>query len=127
MHEAPKPFDGAVMRLFLAWFVLISVWSYARADVPPPYEVYGIGAELEESEPFPKLSRFKKNGPADEAALKDGDQVIAIDGRYSKSNQVPFYFYARGLQGPKDSVVELIILRNGREVRLVKLRRTVKR
>lgn len=113
-------------RLFVFAFIVV-LGSLARADVAPPYEVYGIGAQLEDGEPFPKLVQFKKNGPADAAALKQGDGVIAIDGGYSKSGQAPFYFYARGLQGPKDSVVELVVLRNGREVRVVKLMRTVKR
>jgi len=113
-------------RLWL-FAAIIAIASFARADVPPPYEVYGIGAQHEEGEPFPKLVQFKKNGPTDVAGLKQGDGVIAIDGFYSKSGNVPFYYYARGLQGPKDSVVELIVLRDGREVRVVKLKRTVKR
>lgn len=114
------------MKRVFALALIVLAGSTARADIAPPYEVHGIGAQIEEAEPFPKLVKFKMNGPADAAGLKQGDGVIAIDGSYSKGGTAPFYYYARGLTGPKDSVVELIVLRNGREVRVVKLKRTVK-
>ena len=50
--------------------------------------------------------------------------MIAIDGNYAKGG-APFYFFARGLQGPQDSKVELIVLRDGREVLVVRMTRTV--
>ena len=110
------------MRLFLL-ISFVFVLSSARADVPPPYDPFGIGARLEEAEPFPKLAQVQRGGPAERAGLKNGDGVIAIDGSYAKGN-APFYFFARGLQGPKNSIVELVVLREGRQVLVVKIRRT---
>jgi C-terminal processing protease CtpA/Prc len=116
-------------RLFaLTLIALVAVAGWAmpgRADVPPPYDPYGIGARLEEGKPFPRLTDFHKNGPADVAGLKKGDAVIAIDGDYSAAGRVPFYFYARGMQGPRNSAVELVILRDDQRVFTVKIVRTV--
>lgn len=97
----------------------------SAADIPPPYDPYGVGARLEEAEPFPRLNAVQPGSPAAQAGIKNGDAVIAIDGDYSKAGRVPFYFFARGMQGPKDSVVELVLLRDNQSVRTVKLRRSV--
>ena len=95
------------------------------ADVPPPYEVYSIGATLGDTEPFPKIASIVKGGPADKADVHAGDGVIAIDGRYAKGG-APFYYFARGLGGREGSEAELVLLRNGRDVIVVKIRRTMK-
>jgi len=115
-----------LLALLLVVFVAVIAWaSSGRADMPPPYDPYGIGARLEEGEPFPRLTDFHKNGPADVAGLKKGDAVIAIDGDYSAAGRVPFYFFARGMQGPRNSRVELVILRDDQRVFTVKIVRSV--
>ncbi len=111
---------SAIFALGLAAFAVL-----ARADAPPPYDPHGIGARLAEAEPFPVFAEVKGGSPAAEAGLKKGDAVIAIDGDYSAAGRVPFYFFARGMQGPQNSSVELVILRDQRRVFTVKLRRTV--
>ncbi|MCE9521274.1 MAG: PDZ domain-containing protein [Alphaproteobacteria bacterium] len=98
--------------------------SQGLADVPPPYDPYGIGARLEEAIPFPKFVEVARGGPAEKAGLKAGDGVIAIDGRYSKGS-APFYFFARGLQGPENSTVDVVVLRDGSSVFVVRVKRTV--
>ena len=80
-------------------------------------------ASLAEHEPFPKLVVVKRGGSGEMAGLKVADEVIAIDGSYAKSG-APFYYFARKLQGPKNSEVQLVVLRKGREVLIVKLNRT---
>jgi hypothetical protein len=112
--------------LAIAVFAVIAGFAAAAlADAPPPYDPYGIGARLTEAEPFPKLVDVRGGSPAQRAGLKNGDGVIAIDRSYSKSGRVPFYFFARGMQGPQDSMVELVILRDEREVFTVRVKRTV--
>jgi C-terminal processing protease CtpA/Prc len=114
-----------LLALLLVAFAAVAGWGSASADMPPPYDPYGIGARLEEGKPFPRLTDFHKNGPADQAGLKKGDAVIAIDGDYSAAGRVPFYFFARGMQGPRNSAVELVILRDDQRVFTVKIVRTV--
>jgi C-terminal processing protease CtpA/Prc len=104
--------------------LLVGPVTTAHGDVAPPYEPYGIGARLSEAEPFPKLMDVRPGTPAQQAGLKNGDGVIAIDRNYSKSGRAPFYFFARGMQGPQGSAVELVILRDEREVFTVRLKRT---
>ena len=116
------------MRLFAAMTFACLLASLmmvggSRADVPPPYEVYDIGASLKEAEPFPVVATVIKGGPADKAGIKAGDGVIAIDGGFSKGS-APFYFFARQLGGPRNSVVELVLLRDEHQVLTVKVKRT---
>ena len=116
-----------MMRLMVGLamaFGLVGAFQ-AAADVPPPYTVYGIGAVMESAEPYPKITMLVKGGPAALAGVLVGDQVLALNGGYSKT-RVPFYFFARGLTGPQDSFAELIVLRNDAQVLVIKVKRTVR-
>jgi C-terminal processing protease CtpA/Prc len=112
----------ALMCLVLfAWVGTFQV----MADVPPPYEPYGIGVMMDQGDPFPKITSVAKGSPAALAGVKVGDQVIALNGTYSKTS-APFYFFARGLQGPKNSFAQVIVLRDGAQVLVFKVKRTVR-
>ena len=117
------------MRVLALLVMAVGIFSFgafhAVADVPPPYTPYAIGATLAEGEPFPKIAHVDSNGPAALAGVKLGDKLLALNGRYAKA-KVPFYFFARGLRGPKDSVAELILLRGEAEVLVIKVKRTVR-
>jgi len=113
-----------MLRIAMFVALLISLVSAAKADIPPPYDPYGIGASLADGNPFPTIAGVTAGSPAAKAGVQRGDGVIAIDGVYSKSG-APFYWFARGLQGPQDSKVQLILLRGG-HVSVVQLARTVR-
>ena len=115
---------SAVVLVFL--LAGLAMTGASRADVPPPYEVYDIAANLAEGEPFPVIESVTKDGPADKGGVKKGDGVIAIDGVYSKGGG-PFYFFARRLGGPQDSEAELVLLRDGYNVLTIKVKRTHRR
>ena len=112
------------MTLLLTVFAALASARPALADIPPPYEPYGIGASIVDAQPFPTVSAVSPGSPAATAGLKIGDGVIAIDGAYSKGG-APFYFFARGLQGPQGTSVELIVLRDNRQVLVVKTARSL--
>ena len=110
----------------LMFVVVVSVnIQSAFADIPPPYEVYGVGASLADAQPFPTIS-VAPGSPAAQAGVKTGDGVIAINGIYAKGGG-PFYFFARGLQGPQGSTVELVVLRDNRQVLVFKMARSLRR
>lgn len=94
----------------------------AVADIPPPYEPYGIGLSLREAEPYPVAETVKKGGPAAGAGLQAGDAVIAVDGSYSKG--IPLYYLEKLTTGRAGTTVELVVLRNGRQVIVVRIKRT---
>lgn len=116
-----------MMRLMvgLAMIFGLSCAFQAAADIPPPYTVYGIGAVMESAEPYPKITKVVMGGPAALAGVQIGDQVLAVNGTYSKT-RAPFYFFARGLTGPQDSFAELILLRDDAQVLVIKVKRTVR-
>jgi C-terminal processing protease CtpA/Prc len=114
-----------MMRVLAFLVLLVGISIPAGADVPPPYDPYGIGATMVDATPFPKIGTVDKGGPAALAGVKVGDQVLALNGMYS-ATPAPFYFFARGLQGPKGSVAELIVLRNDAQVLVIKVKRTVR-
>lgn len=114
------------MRALACFAFLFGLAAFqAAADIPPPYDLYGIGATMMDREPFPAIGNVDKGGPAALAGVKVGDQVLALNGTYS-ATPAPFYFFARGLEGPKDSVAELIVLRKDAEVLVIKVKRTVR-
>ena len=114
-----------MLRIATLLILIVSLGALARADIPPPYDPYGIGVSLAEAEPFPTIAKVAPRSPAALAGLKVGDGVIAIDGAYAKAGP-PFYFFARGLQGPQNSKVELIVLRDGNQVLVRQLVRSVR-
>jgi C-terminal processing protease CtpA/Prc len=119
------------MMRVIAVLLLVAGVSFAGlvpagADVPPPYDLYGIGATMADAESFPKIDKVDKGGPAALAGVKVGDQVLAVDGTYS-ATPAPFYFFARRLDGPRGSVAEIIVLRGQAEVRVIKIKRTVRK
>ncbi len=113
-----------MLRIATLLIFVLSLTAIARADIPPPYDPYGIGATLVEAEPFPTLNVAARS-PAAQAGLKTGDAVIGIDSTYAKGGP-PFYFFARGLQGPQNSTVQLVVLRGGNQVLVFKVVRTVR-
>lgn len=117
------------MRLlaFLVALALVSVAGVfqAAADVPPPYTEYTIGMSMTEGEPYPKVDSVLKGGPAARAGVKVGDQVIGLNGGYSKT-LAPFYFFAKGLRGRQGSFAELVLLRGGSQVIVLKIKRTLR-
>lgn len=116
------------MRLFpiLAGLLLLPlVFAELRADIPPPYERYAIGARLQEGEPYPTFVEVAKGSAAAKAGIVVGDAVIAIDGDYARGG-VPFYYFAGKLAGRKGSELELVLLHDAREVKVVKLKRLQK-
>jgi C-terminal processing protease CtpA/Prc len=113
-----------MLRIATLLMLILSLGAIARADIPPPYDPYGIGASLVEAEPFPTL-KVTPRSPAEQAGLQTGDAVIGIDSAYAKGGP-PFYFFARGLQGRQNSKVQLVILRNGNQVLVFTVVRAVR-
>lgn len=114
-----------MFRFATMLLVLFSFAAVARADIPPPYDPYGVGASMTEGDPFPTISNVVAGSPAAHAGVKVGDGVIAIDGAYAKAGP-PFYWFARGLQGRQDSKVQLIVLRDRQQVLVLQLIRSVR-
>jgi C-terminal processing protease CtpA/Prc len=115
-----------VLMCFAFMFGLVAFSAFqASADIPPPYDLYGIGATMVDREPFPVIGKVDKGGPAARAGVRAGDQVLALNGTYSATPS-PFYFFARGLEGPKNSFAELIVLRKDAEVLVIKVKRIVR-
>jgi C-terminal processing protease CtpA/Prc len=113
------------MRIFLAAFLALAfAVSPSRADIAPPYPEFTAGIEITEGQPYPKIASVAKNSPAEKAGLKSGDVVLAMNGVYSKT-PAPFYFWLKGLRGPKNSKMQLIVLRNNAEVSVFDIARTL--
>lgn len=113
------------MRIALAaLFALLFIAAPTRADIAPPYPEFHAGIEIAEGQPYPKIASVVKNSPAARAGVQVGDQVLALNGAYSKT-AAPFYFWLKGLRGRKNSKAELIVLRQESEVRVFTLARTI--
>ena len=80
------------MTLLLTVFAALASARPALADIPPPYEPYGIGASIVDAQPFPTVSTVSPGSPAATAGLKIGDGLIAINGAYSKGGAPVLFF-----------------------------------
>src|SRR6185503_13997450 len=106
---------GHMLRVAIMFAVVaLALATTSRADIPPPYELYGVGASMAEGKPFPTIAAVTARSPAAQAGLKVGDAVIALNSVYANGGE-PFYYFARGLQGPQDSQLQIVVLRDNRE------------
>lgn len=114
------------MRLVLSAIFALAFFSAAsaRADIAPPYPEFHAGVDIAEGQPYPKITAVTKNSPAEKSGVKTGDLVLALNGAYGKT-RVPFYFWMKGLRGPKNSKLRLILLRNDSEVTVYDIPRTI--
>lgn len=113
------------MRIVLAVFLALFFGAApSRADIAPPYPEFQTGIEIVEAQPYPKVASVAKHSPAEKAGVKTGDLVLALNGSYSKP-VAPFYFWLKGLRGPKNSTLRLIVLRNNAEVLVYDVPRTI--
>jgi C-terminal processing protease CtpA/Prc len=113
------------MRITLFLFAVFAWASLpARADIAPPYPEFHTGVTIDEAEPFPKVTAVAKNSPAEKAGVKAGDLVLALGNSYSKT-RAPMYFWLKGLRGPKNSTMRLIVLRSEAEVIVYDVKRTL--
>jgi C-terminal processing protease CtpA/Prc len=124
-NDRPPRREKLMLRIATFLLLFASLAALAKADVPPPYEPYGIGVTMTEGDPFPAITNVVAGSPAAQVGVKAGDGVIAIDGAYAKAGP-PFYWFAKGLRGPQNSRVQLIILRDRQQVLVVPLVRTVR-
>lgn len=126
-HVAVKgPFAMRYALFLVASFMVAALVHSAQADILPPYPEYQIGVGLDEAQPYIRISAVMPGSPAAAAGVKVDDQVIAINGTYTKGG-APAYFMARVInKGPQNSVAKLVILRGGREVLLFEIKRTMK-
>jgi C-terminal processing protease CtpA/Prc len=113
------------MRVLFAVLLAFAFFGTpARADIAPPYPEFHAGVDVSESQPYPKITAVTKNSPAEKAGVKIGDLVLALNGAYGKT-RAPFYFWMKGLRGPKNSKMQLILLRNDSEVIVAEFARTI--
>lgn len=113
------------MRIVFAMFLAFAfAASPSRADIAPPYPEFHAGVDIVEGQPYPKVASVTKNSPAAKAGVKTGDLVLALNGAYSKP-VAPFYFWLKGLRGPKNSAMQLIVLRDNSQVFVFDVRRTI--
>lgn len=96
----------------------------ARADIAPSRPEYHAGVQIQEAQPYPVVSEVATGSPAEKAGVRKGDRLLALNGGYART-QVPFYSFARGLRGQKDSKLQLILLRNDKEVLVIVVPRTI--
>lgn len=56
----------------------------ARANMAPPIEEFHLGLAVEKTDEGPRITKIEKNSVAENAGLKKGDLILAVDRRYAK-------------------------------------------
>lgn len=116
-----------LIRAAIAIALVAGLWGAgpARADLLPPYPLFGIGATLDFPEgAYPVVAQVAPGSSAEAAGLQSGDTLLAVGGTYMKADW-PEYMRARSLYGPEGSSVTLVVLRGGAQVLVLDVPRTV--
>ncbi|MBE7711808.1 MAG: S41 family peptidase [Cyanobacteria bacterium SIG31] len=77
-------------------------------------KIYGIGVNIYSNSGKIEIFNVIPATPADFAGLKQGDIIIAVDGK--DTNGLNVSEVANIVRGPENSIVELTILRNGKKI-----------
>ncbi|MEW6718613.1 MAG: S41 family peptidase [Chloroflexota bacterium] len=85
--------------------------EYIQANIPLEGEYEGIGAWVDPTGEYLTIISPMPGSPAEEAGLKPGDQVIAVDGE--DMTGVDGYLVIRHVLGPAGTTVRLTIRREG--------------
>ena len=76
--------------------------------------IYGIGVNIYSNAGKIEIFNVMPSTPADFAQLKQGDIIVAVDGK--DTNGMNVSDVAAIVRGPENSVVELTVLRNGKKL-----------
>lgn len=77
-------------------------------------KIYGIGVNIYSNAGKIEIFNVMPSTPADFAQLKQGDIIVAVDGK--DTNGMNVSDVAAIVRGPENSVVELTVLRNGKKL-----------
>lgn len=77
-------------------------------------KIYGIGVNIYSNSGKIEIFNVMPATPADFAQLKQGDIIVAVDGK--DTNGMNISDVAALVRGPENSVVELTVLRNGKKL-----------
>lgn len=78
-----------------------------------PWEYSTVGVQLERRDGDARIAAIVQGSPADEAGVRTGDVLLAVDGGAADSLDIAAL--ARRLEGPPGSTVELVLRRGARE------------
>lgn len=77
-------------------------------------KIYGIGVNIYSNSGKIEVFNVIQSTPADLAGVKQGDIIVAVDGK--DTNGMNVSEVASIVRGPENSIVELILLRNGQKI-----------
>jgi S1-C subfamily serine protease len=90
------------------------LWLASRRDWNDrPWEYSTVGVQLERRDGDARIAALVEGSPADEAGVRAGDVLLAVDGGAADSLDIAAL--ARRLEGPPGSTVELALRRGTRE------------
>ena len=83
----------------------------------------GVGIALQKIDAYTLISVAFRGGPAHDAGVVQGDQIVAVDGESMKDKSIGDVVMA--LRGPKDSKVEMVVRQPQKESRKYEMTRGV--
>ena len=87
-------------------------------------KIYGIGVNIYSNAGKIEIFNVIPSTPADFAGIKQGDIIIAVDGK--DTNGMNVSEVAALVRGPENSIVELVVLRDGKKIAKKNKRKEIK-
>ena len=123
-EDAKVAIDSMIMSLDEPYTRFMTKKDFEELTTSITSKIYGIGVNIYTNSGKTEIFNVMPGTPADFAQLRTGDIIIAVDGKDISGMNISEV--AALVRGPENSVVELVILRNGKKLTKLIKRKEIK-
>ena len=112
--DAKVAIDSMIASLDEPYTMFMSKKDFEELATSIKSKIYGIGVNIYTNSGKIEIFNVIPSTPADYAGVKQGDYIVAVDGK--DTNGMSVTEVATLVRGPENSIVELTLLRNGKKL-----------
>ncbi len=113
-EDAKVAIDSMIASLDEPYTRFMSKKDFEELATSIKSKIYGIGVNIYTNSGKIEIFNVIPSTPADYAGVKQGDYIVAVDGK--DTNGMSVTEVATLVRGPENSIVELTLLRNGKKL-----------
>ena len=114
LDDAKVAIDSMIASLDEPYTRFMSKKDYEELTTSITSKIYGIGVNIYSNAGKIEIFNVLPSTPAEYAQLKQGDIIVSVDGK--DTNGMNISDVASLVRGPENSVVQIVVLRNGKKI-----------